>query len=138
MSNPEHSARSVTTPDPDALEVVAGTAHEQIEGWIPELASDDAVRDALEKAFDYRGDVTVTRKDGTTVDGYLFDRRSGKSLQDSFVRIIPRNTRDKISLAYSESRRSLSPGATRPLARAGKRGYESIGKRRRQEKPISG
>ena len=31
MSNPEHSARSVTTPDPDALEVAAGTAHEQIE-----------------------------------------------------------------------------------------------------------
>ena len=60
------------------------------------------VRDALEKAFDYRGDVTITRKDGTTVEGYLFDRRSGKSLQDSFVRIIPRNTRDKISLAYSD------------------------------------
>ena len=60
------------------------------------------MRDALEKAFDYRGDVTITRKDGTTVEGYLFDRRSGKSLQDSFVRIIPRNTRDKISLAYSD------------------------------------
>ena len=102
MSNPEHSARSVTTPDPDALEVVAGTAHEQIEGWIPELASDDAVRDALEKAFDYRGDVTITRKDGTTVEGYLFDRRSGKSLQDSIVRVIPRNTREKVSLAYSD------------------------------------
>ena len=102
MSNPEHRARSVTTPDPDALEVVAGAAHEQIEGWIPELASDDAVRDALEKAFDYRGDVTITRKDGTTVEGYLFDRRSGKSLQDSIVRVIPRNTREKVSLAYSD------------------------------------
>ena len=102
MSNPEHSARSATTPDPDALEVVAGAAHEQIEGWIPELASDNAVRDALEKAFDYRGDVTITRKDGTTLEGYLFDRRSGTSLQDSIVRIIPRNTRDKISLAYSD------------------------------------
>ena len=98
MSNPEHSARSVTTPDPDALEVVAGAAHEQIEGWIPELASDSAVRDALEKAFDYRGDVTITRKDGTTLEGYLFDRRSGTSLQDSIVRIIPRKRATRLVL----------------------------------------
>ena len=41
--------------NPDALEVVDGTVHEQLEGWIPNLASDDEIRAALEKAFDYRG-----------------------------------------------------------------------------------
>ena len=40
-------------------------------------------------AFDYRGDITVTRKDGSQVTGYLFDRRTGTSLADSAVRIIP-------------------------------------------------
>lgn len=30
---------------------------------------------AIELAFDYRGDVTLTLADGRTVEGYLFDRR---------------------------------------------------------------
>jgi hypothetical protein len=45
----------------DDLEVIAGRERENLEGWIPELATDEEVRDALEKAFDYRGDVTITR-----------------------------------------------------------------------------
>jgi hypothetical protein len=71
------------------VEVIAGRERENLEGWIPELATEDEVREALEKAFDYRGDVTVTRKDGTTVEGYLYDRRSEPTLEASLVRIIP-------------------------------------------------
>jgi hypothetical protein len=71
------------------VEVIAGRERENLEGWIPELATDAEVREALEKAFDYRGDVTVTRKDGTTVEGYLYDRRSEATLEASLVRIIP-------------------------------------------------
>lgn len=73
----------------DELEVIAGRERENLEGWIPELASEAEVRDALEKAFDYRGDVTVTRKDGTTIEGYLYDRRSEPTLEASLIRIIP-------------------------------------------------
>ena len=73
----------------DDVEVIAGRERENLEGWIPELASEAEVREALEKAFDYRGDVTVTRKDGTTVEGYLYDRRSEATLEASLVRIIP-------------------------------------------------
>ena len=74
---------------PDELEHAAGRERENLEGWIPELASDAEVRDALEKAFDYRGDVMLTRKDGSVVEGYLYDRRTGPTLADSVVRIIP-------------------------------------------------
>ena len=42
-----------------------------VEGWVPELASDAEVREALEKAFDYRGDITITRKDGSKVEGVV-------------------------------------------------------------------
>ena len=73
----------------DELEVIAGRERENLEGWIPELATEAEVREALEKAFDYRGDVTVTRKDGTTIEGYLYDRRSEPTLEASLVRIIP-------------------------------------------------
>ena len=51
--------------NPDEIEVAAGREREQLEGWVPELASEAEVREALEKAFDYRGDVTITRKDGS-------------------------------------------------------------------------
>ncbi|MGA2695013.1 MAG: hypothetical protein ABSE92_03075 [Terriglobales bacterium] len=88
--------------NPDSLEVAPGTQHEKLEGWIPSLASDEEIRVALEKAFDYRGDITITRKDGTTVEGYLFDRRSGRTLNESLVRLFPKNQNQKISIPYSD------------------------------------
>jgi len=86
----------------DEMEIAAGRERAQLEGWVPELAGEDEVREALEKAFDYRGDITVTRKDGSQVQGYLFDRRTGASLADSFVRIIPTNEKTRLNIAYSE------------------------------------
>jgi hypothetical protein len=88
--------------NPDQIEVAAGREREQLEGWVPELATDAEIREALEKAFDYRGDITITRKDSSKVEGYLFDRRSGFSLADSFVRIIPTNEKTKVNVAYSD------------------------------------
>src|ERR1700720_4138975 len=86
----------------DELEHIEGREKENLEGWIPTLASDAEIREALEKAFDYRGDVTITRKDGSQIVGYLFDRRSGSSLADSFVRIIPSNVPTKVNIAYAD------------------------------------
>ena len=87
---------------PDEIEVAAGREREQLEGWVPELASEAEVREALEKAFDYRGDITITRKDGSKVEGYLFDRRQGPTLAQSFVRIIPMDNKGKVNVAYSD------------------------------------
>jgi hypothetical protein len=89
-------------PDPESLEVAQGWSHEKLEGWVPSLASDAEVRDALEKAFDYRGDITITRKDGSKVEGYVFDRRSGTSLADSLVRLLLKDSHQKISIPYSD------------------------------------
>src|ERR1700684_356203 len=75
--------------NPEEIEVAAGREREQLEGWVPELASEAEVCEALEKAFDYRGDITVTRKDGSQVQGYLYDRRTGATLAESLVRIMP-------------------------------------------------
>lgn len=88
--------------NPDVLEVAAGREREELEGWIPALASDEEIKAALEKAFDYRGDVTLTLKDGRVIQGYVFDRRSGATLVDSAVRVIPSNERTKVSVPYSE------------------------------------
>jgi hypothetical protein len=88
--------------DPSQLEIAAGREREQLEGWVPELASDEEKRAAFEKAFDYRGDVTITLTGGRQISGYLFDRRAGRTLEDSFVRVIPSTERAKLSISYAD------------------------------------
>lgn len=86
--------------NPDQLEIVPGFQHERLQGWVPELASEDDLRMALEKAFDYRGDVTITRRDGSVVEGYLYDRRPGKTLADSMARVLPVDGSARVSIPY--------------------------------------
>ena len=86
----------------DEIEQIAGRERENLEGWIPTLASDTEIFEALEKAFDYRGDVTLTLKDGRTINGYIFDRRTGSDLQSSAVRIIPSTERTKLTIPYAD------------------------------------
>jgi hypothetical protein len=88
--------------NPEDLEVAPGTVHEKLEGWVPPLATPEELRAALEKAFDYRGDVTITKKDGTVVEGYIFDRRTGRSLADSMVRLYPKDREEKLAIRYEE------------------------------------
>ncbi len=105
-----HGAQAVAVPPPrpahelpsDELEVVPGFEREDLQGWIPELATDAEVRAVIEKAFDYRGDVTITRKDGADVTGYLFDRRIGATLADSVVRLILATGNERPAIPYSE------------------------------------
>ena len=93
---------AVTPLDPDAMEVAPGAARENLEGSVPVLASPEELRCALESAFSYRGDVLITRKDASQVDGYIFDRQTGQSLTESFVRILPKNGGPKISICYAD------------------------------------
>ena len=102
MTGPRHADRPEHTLHPDQLEVAPGFQHEGLQGWIPEFASDDDLREALEKAFDYRGDVTITRKDGTKLEGYIFDRVAGATLSNSFVRLLPKDSNQRTKIAYSE------------------------------------
>lgn len=109
MSAPSHAdrqdgANTALDPgklDPDKLEVAPGTARQTVEGWIPELATEDELRSALEQAFDYRGDVTITRKDGTKIEGYIFDRIAGRTLEASFVRLLPKDSNQRLKISYA-------------------------------------
>jgi hypothetical protein len=60
------------------------------------------LRSALEQAFDYRGDVTITRKDGVILEGYVFDRHTGPTLADSYVRLFPKDQPAKIKVSYDD------------------------------------
>ncbi len=99
---PSHAARftSASTSEgsplnPDTLEVAPGTIHESVQGWVPKLATEEELRIALEKAFDYR-------KDNSRIEGYLFDRTTGPSLATSFVRVLPKDSTQKLKVAYGD------------------------------------
>jgi hypothetical protein len=86
----------------DELEVVPGFERENLQGWIPELATEADIRAVIEKAFDYRGDVTVSRKNGSQITGYLFDRRTGKTLDESVVRLMLPDSNQRPAIPFSE------------------------------------
>ena len=86
----------------EELEVAPGFEHENLQGRVWEPATEDELREGLEKAFDYRGDITVTRKDGSKVEGYLFDRRTGTTLADSYIRIIPAQEKTRLTISYGD------------------------------------
>jgi hypothetical protein len=86
----------------EELEVAPGFTHDNLEGWIPALISDDDLREALEKAFDYRGDVTVTLKSGERIEAYIFNRQTGATLADSYVQYFTPNASDKRKVSYAE------------------------------------
>lgn len=105
MSAPSHAPRqdpANVALDPDKLEVAPGTARQTVEGWVPDLATEQEIRAALEQAFDYRGDVTITRKDGSKLEGYIFDRVSGADLNSSFVRLLPRDSNQRVKISYAD------------------------------------
>ena len=97
----------------EALELAPGARHEQLEGSIPEFASDEDVRNALERAFNYRGDITVTLKSGERMEIYVFNRHTGATLAESWVQYFEPNVTAKQKLAYAEIARLEFTGKDR-------------------------
>ena len=91
----------------ESAEERLGIVHENLEGWIPALSTEAEIREALEKAFDYRGDLTITLKDGQKIEGYVFDRKiKGPALSDCFVRLMPKDRPGKLSDSLQRYRRA--------------------------------
>jgi hypothetical protein len=105
VSGPRHADRPSHTEgsplNPDELEVAPGTQRESVQGWVPQLATEEELRIALEKAFDYRGDITVTLKNGSKIEGYVFDRVTGPTLETSFARILFKDSNQREKIAYA-------------------------------------
>jgi hypothetical protein len=97
----------------EALELAPGTEHEELEGWVPELASDEDLRRALEKAFGYRGDVTITLKSGEKIEAYIFNRSTGATLAESFVQYFTPKADEKRKLSYAQIARLEFSGKDR-------------------------
>ena len=97
----------------EALELAPGSQHDKLEGWVPDLAGEDDLRKALEKAFEYRGDVTITTKSGQRIDAYVFNRHTGPTLADSYLQYFTPNNTAKLQLAYADIARLEFSGKDR-------------------------
>jgi hypothetical protein len=97
----------------ESLELAPGFEHEQLEGSVPTLASDEDLKNALEKAFDYRGDVTLTLKSGEKIEAYIFNRSTGPTLEQSFVQYYTPKAEEKRKVSYAEIARLEFTGKDR-------------------------
>ncbi len=86
----------------EALELAPGFEHEELEGSVPELATEQDLKDALEKAFDFRGDVTITLRSGEKIEAYIFNRQTGATLAESWVQYFTPKADDKRKVSYAE------------------------------------
>jgi transcriptional antiterminator Rof (Rho-off) len=114
----------------ETLEVAPGFKHENLEGWVPELANETELRDALEKAFDYRGDITITLKSGERFEAYVFNRRTGATLAESWVQYFAPNVEAKQKLAYDQIARLEFTGKGLQRAQSSGRKRHCAGARR--------
>jgi hypothetical protein len=97
----------------EALELAPGAERENLEGWVPALATDDDLLQALEKALDYRGDVTLTLKSGERIEAFIFNCKSGPTLADSYVQYFTPAAPEKRKVSYAQIARLEFSGKDR-------------------------
>ncbi len=102
-----------TLAEVEALELAPGTDHANLEGSVPTLATDDDLRQALEKAFDYRGDISLTLKSGERIEAFIFNRHTGATLADSWVQYFTPSAPEKRKVSYAEIARLEFSGKDR-------------------------
>jgi hypothetical protein len=70
------------------------------EGRVFQPASFAELAEAVELAFDYRGDVTVSLKSGESLSGYIFNRQVGGS--DSSLEMFPSDSSQARQIRYDQ------------------------------------
>lgn len=84
----------------DNLVALASGESGSLQGLVATRDDERALLAALEQAFDYRGDVTLTLTDGTSVFGYVFDRRRGVGLSASSVRLLTPESNERVVVPF--------------------------------------
>jgi hypothetical protein len=82
--------------------VVSDEPTEGLEGWAPGPVDAATLSEIVERAFDYRGDVTLSLDDGRRIEGYLFNRN--RDVVEPFVQVFPRGESDPSTIPYAHIR----------------------------------
>ena len=71
-----------------------------LEGWIPALDETLSIEQVIELAFDYRGNTTIVKTDGSSIEGYIFNRYS--DVREPFLEYFDTSGAGPFVLRYSE------------------------------------
>lgn len=72
-----------------------------LEGQVFAPGSTAEIVEAIELAFDYRGDVTLKLRSGDAVAGYIFNRQSGAET-DPYLELFPTDGEDPRRILYRD------------------------------------
>ena len=108
----------------------AADARGPLEGWEPVVGAEVSLEEVVERAFDYRGDVTVVRRDGTEVIGYLFNRNT--EIRERFAQMFDRAGDGPLTIPYSDIRAIRFTGKDTAAGKS----YE-VWLRRKTERPTA-
>ena len=71
-----------------------------LEGWVPALDEKLSIEQVIELAFDYRGNTTIVKTDGSLIEGYIFNRSS--DVQEPYLEYFDTVGGGPFALPYSE------------------------------------
>ena len=75
------------------------TSTPSVEGRIFRPANEAELREAVELAFDYRGDVTLELTSGQKIKGYIFNRNALAS--PPFLQLFPKGQPGELKISYA-------------------------------------
>ena len=84
----------------ESTEIKSVLNEPSLEKWNPTLATKEELYDALHKAFDYRGDVTIALKDGTKQVVYIFNNEPKAT--EPYVEAFPAERDEKVKIFYKD------------------------------------
>ncbi len=92
-------------------------------------ADGNSIAELVERAFHYRGDVTVRVNDGTAVTGYLFNRNARAS--EPFAQLFETQTGREVAVPYNSIAEVLFTG--RDTAAVTDKRFEALQHRREEQ-----
>lgn len=73
-----------------------------LEGWEPEPGAELPLARLVDLAFDYRGNTTVVKRDGTELDGYVFNRNA--DVPEPYLQMFDSEGGGPITVRYADVR----------------------------------
>jgi hypothetical protein len=75
-------------------------ADASLEGWIPAIGPDLPLPRVIDLAFDYRGNTTVVKRDGTEIEGYIFNRNA--EVAEPFIEMFDAQGSGPFAIPYAD------------------------------------
>lgn len=71
-----------------------------LEGWVPDVGPYLTLEEVVEFAFDYRGNTTIVKRDGTEIVAYIFNRNT--YAPEPFIEYFDESGEGPFTLRYAE------------------------------------